>query len=286
MLERSQLRLTFCEDFESEPSFFDADLAPRGRWKTNFAFGAQNSDAPRHWETRTLRPNNEQQHYASPLREPAAFKWSKGMLTIAARPAHAGDKALQHGLSYVSGLITSEKAFDQKYGYFEARVRMPVGQGLWPAFWLRPRFQVYTDTSMPQLPAEVDIFENLGKRDEVYVTVHYGTRDDKQHDSKRLTVAPVDAFHTYGALITAREIVWYVDEREVRRLPNRDFHRPAYMLLNLAVGGDWPGPPDTSTRFPASMTIDWVRAYALRDQPVPSGNDNGTLRSGPSEECA
>ena len=268
-LDRSQLRLVFQEEFDSPPSFYDDTIAPRGRWKTNFAFGSQDRKAPRYWETRTLLPNNELQYYADPWRDADAFEWRDGMLTIAARPASAGEPALEHGLSYVSGLITSEKSFLQRYGYFEARVRMPVGKGLWPAFWLRPRFRVLGDPKLPQPPAEIDVFENIGKREELHLTVHYGTRQDKRHDSIALAVAPVDAFHVYGVLVSERDIVWYIDEQEVHRKPNHDFHHPAYMLLNLAVGGDWPGSPDGTTSFPAQMTIDWVRAHALAPSPVP-----------------
>ena len=283
-LDRSQLKLTFREEFDSPPSFYDRTIAPEGRWKTNFAFGSQDRKQRRYWETRTLEPNNELQYYADPWRDAHAFEWRDGMLTIAARPASAGEPALEHGLAYVSGLITSEESFLQRYGYFEARVRMPVGKGLWPAFWLLPRFRVHKDPKLPQPPAEIDVFENIGKREELHLTLHYGTRQDKRHASVAVAVAPVDAFHVYGVLVSARDIVWYIDEHEVHREPNHDFHHPAYMLLNLAVGGDWPGTPDDTTPFPAHMTIDWVRAHALAPGPLPAAEESMTAAIQPSPD--
>jgi beta-glucanase (GH16 family) len=70
--------------------------------------------------------------------------------------------------------------------------------------------------------------------------------------------------HDFGVLVTPEWIVWYIDSKEVRRRPNLDFHEPAYMLLNLAIGGEWPGKPDKATHFPARMTIHRVRAYSLK----------------------
>jgi beta-glucanase (GH16 family) len=67
--------------------------------------------------------------------------------------------------------------------------------------------------------------------------------------------------HDYGVLVTPDSVAWYLDRRLVRRVPNTDFHAPAYLLFNLAVGGNWPGRPDETTRFPAQMIVERIRVY-------------------------
>lgn len=265
MLDRSQLVLRFEESFDTPPDFYHPVRRPAGRWKTNFFFSIQDSASPKGWESRTLRPNRELQYYGDPYDNLGAFEWSSGSLTIAGRPnPHLSDPRT-HALPYLSGLITTERSFRQRYGYFEARVTMPVGQGLWSAFWLLPEPRVERGWPVADGQQELDIFENIGKNNEIYATVHRDVAGKKVADGARIDTAPVDQPHDYGVLVTPTQIVWYVDSREVRRTANTDFHRPAYMLLNLAIGGDWPGAPDARTRFPARMKIDWVRAYALRD---------------------
>lgn len=259
-LNRDALTLTFNEDFKRPPSFYDPVSMRDGRWKTNFAFGIQDPASPQAWKTRTLRPNNELEYYAAPGDRPTAYLWQPGSLTLVARalpdPRHAQ-------LPYESGLITTERSFKQRYGYFEARVTMPIGKGLWPAFWLLPPFRPDAKVQSQQ---EIDIFENVGRDGELYLTVHHDEGGTKVADPGKVAIDTVARPHDYGVLVTPTEISWYVDDMLVRRVANKDFHQPAYMLLNLAVGGDWPGAPDDTTRFPAKMKVEWVRAYALKSQ--------------------
>ena len=99
----------------------------------------------------------------------------------------------------------------------------------------------------------------------IYQTVFTDPDGTKVKNARAFeTRADLGQFHVYGVLVTKSDIVWYFDDVEVRRVANIDFHRPAYLLLNLAVGGDWPGAPDASTKFPAAMRIDWVRAYRVK----------------------
>jgi beta-glucanase (GH16 family) len=266
ILDHSKLEMRFEEDFSSPPSFYDPIRARSGRWKTNFAFGNQDPASPQAWETRTLRPNAELQYYGDPTAGTSSVEWTPGALTLVARPNPYAANIRTHGMPYLSALITSERSFQQRYGYFEARVKMPVGKGLWPAFWLLPKFQVFADPKQRQPAQEIDIFENVGKNNEIYATIHYDAGLFVLHDGERIPTGPIDVPHDYGVMVTPSWIIWYIDSREVRRRRNFDFHKPAYMLLNLAVGGQWPGAPDSSTEFPARMTIYRVRAYALKPE--------------------
>jgi len=255
---------TFVDDFQRPPAFYHPTLAPKGRWKTNFAFGEQNPAIPGAEQTRTLAGNAELQYYGDPLAGTGSFEWKPGQLTIVAR-ANDGKQAERFGgQPYRSGLITTERSFEQKYGYFEAELTLPVGQGLWSAFWLLPRFQPGLD---PQPAQEVDVLENIGRDGEFYATVHHddpAAPNRKRSDLARISVRSVAMRHAYGVLITPETISWYFDRRRVRTVANKDFDRPAYLLVNLAVGGTWPGAPGTETRFPARLVIHRIRAFALR----------------------
>ncbi len=236
-----------------------------GRWKTNYFFGEQDADHPRGWTSRTLEPNGELQYYARPGDVPAAFVWKDGVLSLVAHPNPDPANRLRHGLPFVSGLITTEKSFRLDEGYFEARMAFPQGKGLWPAFWLLP--EPALEAGKPSNPGgqEIDIVESIGEPGRIYLTVFTDTDGTKVKNARAFeTRADLGQFHVYGVLVTKSDIVWYFDDVEVRRVANIDFHRPAYLLLNLAVGGDWPGAPDASTKFPAAMRIDWVRAYRVK----------------------
>lgn len=270
VLDRSQLgAMTFNEDFSQKPSFYDPILNPDGCWKTNYQFGPQDPRSPNAWIGRTHMRSLEQQYYGDPLRGTNPFVWAPGSLTIVAKPSPYAANPATHGMSYISGLITTEKSFKQAYGYFEIRAEMSTGQGVWPAFWLLPEPEVLPDPAMRQLPDEVDVFENIGKDNEFFSTLHSnvdGLRDGTRHsDQTRVAINSVHRVHDYGVLITPADIRWYLDGVEIKRSANKSFHRPAYLLANLAIGGRWPGPPDATTPFPARMVIHYIRAYRLKD---------------------
>ncbi len=264
-LDRSTLVPVFDESFDRPPSFWEPENGQKGRWKTNYFFGEQDADAPRGWTSRTLEPNGELQYYARPKDSPPAFVWNDGALSITARPNPDLADRIRHGLPFISGLITTEKTFSLEEGYFEARLALPQGKGLWPAFWLLPA--PITEAGKPAHPGgqEIDIIESIGEPGRIYQTVFTDKDGGKAKNARAFeTHADLSQFHVYGVLVTQSDIVWYFDDIEVRRVANIDFHRPAYILLNLAVGGDWPGAPDASTHFPAAMRIDWVRAYRVK----------------------
>jgi beta-glucanase (GH16 family) len=163
-------------------------------------------------------------------------------------------------------VVTTARSFSQRYGYFEMRARMPEGKGLWPAFWLLP-----ADGSWPP---EIDVVEMLGHEpDTYYATVHYAEKGAHKESGAGIKRLKLTTQHvTFGLLWTADELVWYQDDVEVRRAKNPGIDKPMYMLVNLAVGGKWPGAPDKTTRFPAQMRVDYVRAFALKPPPKASGD--------------
>ena len=264
-LDRTRLRPAFAEEFDRAPDFYDARSNPRGRWKTNYWFGVQDTRGAKGWEPRTLAPNAELQYYGDPHAGMSAFEWRPGVLTIAARPNPYRRDPATHALPYLSGLITTEKSFHFTYGYVEARVAFPSRKGIWPAFWLLPVPTMKDGQPQQPGPTEIDVFESIGEPGKLYFTWFPNLPgNQKKGDGLAMqTGADLSAFHTYGMLVTPDALVWYFDDREVRRVPNRDYHQPLYLLLNLAIGGTWPGAPAADTPWPARMRIDWVRGYRL-----------------------
>lgn len=266
LLDRTRLTPAFDEEFARAPSFYDPLTAPHGKWKTNYWFGVQQAAAAKGWEPRTLVPNGEMQYYGDPALGMSPFAWSGGVLTIAARPNPWIANPVTNKLPYLSGLITTEKSFALTYGYFEARIAFPSGKGIWPAFWLLPVPKLVKGAPQSPGTSELDIFESIGEPGKLYFT-YFPTlpNNRKAGNGKALeTGRDLNAFHTYGALVTPQYLAWYFDGEEVRRVPNKDFHQPLYMLLNLAIGGTWPGKPAADMHWPAEMRIDWVRAYRLK----------------------
>jgi beta-glucanase (GH16 family) len=247
------LVVTFADEFTS----FRPWREGRGVWRTVYKDGKH--DDP--FELRTLRGNKELQLYVDPdipLKQPAGadaaaldpFSVKGGMLELTARPAPPALSRQLGDFRYFSGLISTQPVFAQTYGYFEMRAKLPRGKGLWPAFWMLPQ-----DMSWPP---ELDVMESIGDPGVYWVTAHSST--GKTPESKH-EIAP-DAFHVFAVAWDPKELVWYVDGREVNRQPTPpDMHKPMYMVANLAVGGYWPGDPDGSTQFPARFTIDYIRAY-------------------------
>ena len=243
------LVVTFSDDFDSFRPF----VGGKGVWRTFL----RNGDGKPFTE-RTIQGNKELQIYVDrdwrpdggpPLGvDPFAVKG--GALEITAQPASAAVSKRIAGYRYTSGLVSTQPSFSQTYGYFEMRARLPRGKGVWPAFWMLP-----ADMSWPP---EIDVMENIGEPDKVYVTAHSTVVKAVG------TVAAIspDAFHTYAVSWDKDMLAWYVDGREVKRqLTPPDMHKPMYMLANVALGGDWAGTPDSGTPFPATMRIDYIRAY-------------------------
>ena len=208
------------------------------------------------WWTRegnmSTEENNEQEAYA-----PANVTVQNGMLNITAKKQTVSVEGTTYG--YTSGLVETggdqygyANKFTFQYGYMEARIKIPAGQGLWPAFWSWP--------ANFQDPPETDFMEILGNNPQAdYMTVHY-TGGSKQYVLNSVNLSK--NFHIYGCEWTSTYIAWFVDGVQVARFSNATLvsHQPMYLILNLAVGGDWPGAVSDSV-LPATMQVDWVRVY-------------------------
>jgi beta-glucanase (GH16 family) len=205
--------------------------------------------------------NNERQYYQA---ENATV--ADGLLTITAK-----EEAVS-GSSYTSSRLRTLGMGDWTYGRIEMRAKMPIGQGLWPAFWMLP-----TDTRYGGWAAsgEIDITEYLGHEpSRVHGTIHFGSQWPNSSSSGASYDLPGgtfhDDFHVFAIEWQRGEIRWYIDDVHYETKTewfstagpfpapfDVDFH----ILLNLAVGGNWPGAPDSTTSFPQELVVDYVRVY-------------------------
>ncbi len=185
----------------------------------------------------------------------------KGDLVIKAIKTSAG--------GYTSGRLKTLGKFDFTYGRIAARIRIPFGQGIWAAFWMLGSND--SKVGWPQC-GEIDIMENIGKEpNTVHATVHgpgysgKGGIGEKFDFSQRIAAD----FHVFEAIWTKDRLEFLFDGKPYqvvtpKNLPSGAkwvFDHPFYILLNLAVGGGWPGYPDASTQFPQELTVDWVRVW-------------------------
>lgn len=176
------------------------------------------------------------------------------------------------GNAYTSSRIRTRNRGDWRYGKMEARIKLPQGQGIWPAFWMMPTDNVYG--TWPS-SGEIDIMEYLGHQTAItYGTCHYGNAyNDKGSLGNSTTLASgtfPDAFHTFSIEWEPGEIRWYLDGSQFHSANSSHpdfqnytwpFVQEFHFILNVAVGGQWPGAPDETTVFPQTMEVDWVRVY-------------------------
>ena len=196
----------------------------------------------------------------------------QGHLAITARRENpAGYRCWYGSCTYTSGRILTAGKFTQRYGRFEASIKIPKGQGIWPAFWM-----LGENLGGAGWPAagETDIMENIGKApNTAYGTIH-GPGYAKGGVGGKTTIGSAlgDAFHTYAVDWSPNLIVWYLDGTAYFRATPAQiggnawvFDHPFFMILNVAVGGGWPGNPGASTSFPQTMLVDYVRVSAWND---------------------
>lgn len=203
--------------------------------------------------------NREQQFYTNRLNN---IKVVDGMLQITAV------RELYLGSSYTSAKIISKGKFSQKQGRFEARIKMPYGQGLWPAFWLLG--DNIDQVGWPKC-GEIDIMEYRGQQPTVTNAAVHGpgfsgaNAISKSYDliNRRLDTE----FHVYGCEWGENYINFYIDDVLFKQVTPSTvtgewvFNQPFYIILNLAVGGNYVGSPNGETSFPQSMFVDYVRVY-------------------------
>lgn len=185
-------------------------------------------------------------------------------------------------MEYTSGRLDTDGKFAPVYGRFEIRAKLPGGQGLWPAHWLYPqeRDWIMEKTMEDAVSAgkerlipeerpwytEIDIMEFLGHEPTVlYGTIHYCAFDGTRRSSSgtwRGTVDYTKDFHIYALEWEPDSIRWYIDGNLIHATTNGIPHKPHYIILNTAIGGSWPGNPDSTTVFPQYHDIDYVRVYS------------------------
>lgn len=233
-LANAQLSLVWSDEFEGE----NLDLT---KWTFDLGAGG--------WG------NAEAQYYTDNV---SNVDIDTGYLRITAREEMVG------GAEYTSARIKTQGLFDIKYGKVEARIQLPVGKGLWPAFWMLG--SNITEIGWPKC-GEIDIMEHVNYSLFTNGTYHY---DNGGHVySGDQTYCDVTEFHVYAIEWDASSIKWFLDGVEFFSAniaggvgSKEEFHEPFFMILNMAVGGYWPGYPDELTPFPSHMFVDYVRAYS------------------------
>jgi beta-glucanase (GH16 family) len=212
--------------------------------------------------------NNEKQYYST-SRDNIAVD-GQGRLVIVARQAPLSLDCYYGACRYTSAKITTRGKLDVAPGRVAARIKLPVGQGLWPAFWMLGR-----NIASVGWPAsgELDIMENRGSdASRTSSAVHgpgYSGNTPFVHARELPPRARSDAFHTYAVEWDSLHIRYFVDDTvhyavsrsDVQRYGDWVFDQPFYLLLNLAVGGNFDGDPQSDSILPATMVVDYVRVF-------------------------
>lgn len=182
-------------------------------------------------------------------------------------------KESYEGMNYTSGKVLTRDKFSFLYGKVEVKAKAPFGKGIWPAIWMMP------DDKLLGWPAcgEIDIMEIIGdKPEKVYGTIHYGVPHTYQGGNMTLENETfADRFHIFGLEWDENCLRWTVDGKVFHQDDNwfskarngesfpypAPFNKPFYLILNLAVGGKWPGYPDETTKFPQEFRFEYVKVY-------------------------
>ena len=207
--------------------------------------------------------NNEKEYYTG--RKENAYV-QDGILHIRA------NKEDYEGSGYTSARMITKRKFTFTYGTVEARIALPVGKGIWPAFWMLG--ENIDKVSWPAC-GEIDIIESINDESIVYGTHHwqyegqhasYGNNTSDFHGAKK--ELDITQFHTYKFTWDEKLIAMYVDDFKYHEMSIEDnaggteaFHKPQFFLLNVAVGGNWPGFEIDDSQFPNEMLVDYIRVY-------------------------
>ena len=233
------------------------------------------------WSDEFNAPPNSPPDVSKWTRDRGTNGWGNGELqnyTDSLDNAHhdgAGNlviRANRAGNGYTSARLKTQHKYAFKYGKVEARILVPFGQGIWPAFWMLG--DDFDSAGWPKC-GEIDIMENVGKEPSmVHGTIHGPGYSGAAGPSGQFALPEgrrlSDDFHVFTVEWDADLIRWYIDSRLYHTASRANippgarwvFDHSFFILLNVAVGGDWPGNPDSSTQFPQEMKIDYVRVYA------------------------
>jgi uncharacterized protein (TIGR03437 family) len=225
--------------------------------------------------------NNELEYYTNRLQN--AYLENGSLVIKAINETYTGPDGVTR--NFTSARLKTQDKFAQAYGRFEARIKIPYGQGIWPAFWM-------LGNDIPQIGwprcGEIDIMENIGKEPStVHGTIHGPGYSGGAGIGAAYTLPNgerfADAYHIYAIEWQPELIRWYVDGNLYKTVTKNDlpaggawvFNHPFFLLLNVAVGGNWPGNPDASTVFPQIMLVDYVRVYQPRTVSVSAASYSG-----------
>ena len=247
-------------------------VTPSPQWKLSWSdeFNGANGSAPdpAKWtfDIGGKNPNSELESYTS---RPANVQQKNGDLVITARKEnYTGADGVAR--QYTSARIRTKGLFSQAYGRFEASIKLPLGKGIWPAFWL-----LGDDIDSVGWPkcGEIDIFENIGESSTIYSTLH-GPGYSGAHGISAKFALPAGAavnksFHLYAVEWAPKDIKFFLGNKLIAERTPADlppgttwvYDHPFFIILNVAVGGAWPGDPDTTTKFPQKMLVNYVRIY-------------------------
>jgi beta-glucanase (GH16 family) len=196
--------------------------------------------------------NNEKQYY-----QRANATTTSTDLVITARKENVG------GMPYTSARMKTQGLRQFTYGKIEARMKLPLGQGLWPAFWM-----LGANIGQVGWPAcgEIDVMEHINAENKVYGTVHWDSNGHAEYGGNIIT-SP-ENYHVYTVEWEPTYIRWFVDGVKYHEINisggtggTEEFQRPFFLLLNLAVAGNWPGQTVDESKLPAAMYVDYVRVY-------------------------
>jgi beta-glucanase (GH16 family) len=246
--DASKWKLTWSDEFNAA----DGTLPDPAKW--GFDLGGDGW-GNKELESYTSRPVNVQQ--------------KGGNLVITAmKEDYTGKDGVER--PYTSARIKTKGLFSQAYGRVEARMQLPLGKGIWPAFWM-----LGDDIGTAGWPksGEIDIMENIGEAGRVYSTLH-GPGYSGGHAISAKYPLPAGevvntGFHVYAVEWSPNNIRFYFDDKLIAERTPADlpagakwvYDHPFFVILNVAVGGAWPGNPDETTAFPQKMLVDYVRVY-------------------------
>jgi beta-glucanase (GH16 family) len=240
-------------------------------WSEAFAGPAGTSPDPTKWSFDTGGNgwgNNELQYYTSRPSN-AALDGHGDLVITARRETYKGPDGVTRG--YTSARLQTLDKFEFTYGLLEARIQVPTGQGLLPGFWTLGSDAYASETAWPGC-GETDVMEVLGSEPNVLNGTVHGPWPSLPNGVGGTDVSPTPlsaGFHVYGVEWAPDRISFLLDGSVYKTVTPSDlpsgsawpFNRPEFLLLNLAVGGDWPGSPSASTTFPAQLRVNWVRVW-------------------------
>ncbi|MDC2956656.1 family 16 glycosylhydrolase [Streptomyces gilvifuscus] len=270
----------------SGPATNRANAAAAQTWSEDFNGASGSAPDSSKWTLETGgggNGNHELQYYTHST-DNAALDGNGNLVITAREKTDPGLQCWYGTCRYTSARLNTARTFTQKYGHFESRIKVPRGQGVWPAFWM-----LGDDLGSAGWPSsgEIDIMENVGNEPgTVHGTIHGPGYSGSGGIGAAYTLPNgrsfADDFHVFAVDWSPTAITWSVDGQAYETRTPADvggkkwvYDHPFFIVLNFAVGGDWPGSPDANTSFPQTMTVDYVHVTTSD-----SGATSGTTRTG------